>query len=67
MYQAKETKLVNILSGIHMVEDVPQDGSRNPERIQFYKKTKVGGDRVDQNLQDVLNQGWMLPVACSCF
>ena len=46
--QVKKAKVVNVLSAMHGIEPVPQDGSTKPAIIEFYNSTKFGVDRVDQ-------------------
>lgn len=46
--QVKKGKVVNVLSSMHSLENVPQDGSRKATVIEFYNNTKFGVDRVDQ-------------------
>ena len=46
--KAKKTKIVNVLSTMHKIDTVPQDGRSKPSVIDFYNKTKGGVDSVDQ-------------------
>ena len=46
--QVKKAKVVNVLSAMHGIEPVSQDGSTKPAIIEFYNSTKFGVDRVDQ-------------------
>ena len=45
--QVKKAKVVNVLSAMHGIEPVSQDGSK-PAIIEFYHSTQFGVDRVDQ-------------------
>ena len=46
--QVKKAKVVNVLSAMHSIKPVSQDGSTKPAIIEFYNSTKFGVDRVDQ-------------------
>ena len=47
--KVKKTKIVNVMSTMTRLEgNVVQDGSKKPEAILIYNKTKFGVDRIDQ-------------------
>ena len=69
-YQAKKTKVVNILSTMHAVENnVCTDGTAKPQVVGFYNKTKGGVDTADQMCRHFSckpgSRRWPLHVFCN--
>ena len=46
--QVKKAKVVSVLSAMHGIKPVSQDGSTKPAIIDFYNSAQFGIDRVDQ-------------------